>query len=114
DLAGKQVKLEGPAAAVDAASRLVQILDVPPDPAGQNVHLMPVPPAQMNNVRRAAALIRTASGGPAGNMPLAALLMQRSDAPAPSGTAPGAAPPPTGLPPFPAAPGAAPDLSGGS
>ena len=83
DAGAKQVKLEGSAAAVDAAT--------PPDPGpgfaarpgGRNVRLMPLQPAELAGVQRAASVMRTANGAPAVAMPLAALLMQqRPDAPA--------------------------------
>ena len=86
DLSTKQVKLEGSAAAVDAAARLIHVLDSPQDPAGRNVRLMPLQPAQLASVQRAASMMRTANGAPAVAMPLAALLMQpRADAPAAGG-----------------------------
>lgn len=115
DAGTKQVKLEGSAAAVNAAARLIYVLDSPQDPAGRNVRLMPLHPAQVASVQRAASLMRTASGAPAVDLPLAALLMQprpdalaavgnaplaaslapaaRAEAPAPSGIRGGARPP---------------------
>jgi len=98
DLSTGQVKIEGSAAAVDAAVRLISVLDSPQDAAGRKVRLMPLHPAQLASVRRAASLIRTVSGVPAAALPLAALLMQpRPDAPAADGNAP------TGRPPVPTA-----------
>jgi type II secretion system protein D len=101
-----QVKLEGSAAAVEAAARLVHVLDLPQDPAGRNVRLMPVQPAQLTSIQRAASIMRTANGGSASAMPLAALLMQpRPDAPAAGGISQAPAPP---------APAARPDVSAAS
>ncbi len=98
DFSAKQVKLEGSTAGVDAAARLINILDLPQDPAGRNVRLMPVQAAQVANVRRAASLMRTASGEPAVSLPLAAMLLQaKPEAPAAGGN-------PPILPPIPQAP----------
>jgi type II secretion system protein D len=111
----KQVKLEGPAAAVNAAARLIQALDSPQDPGGRNVHVMPLQPAQLASVRRAASIVRATNGPPASSLPLAALLMQpRPDAP-PAGAAPSppAAPAPGANPNAPATPGARPGDVGG-
>ena len=63
DQGTRQVKLEGSAAAVNAAARLIYVLDSPQDPAGRNVRLMPLHPAQLASVQRAASIIRTAGGG---------------------------------------------------
>lgn len=88
DLNTRQVKIEGSAAAIDAAARLISVLDSPQDAAGRNVRLMPLNSAQLASVQRAASLIRTASGVPAAALPLAALLMQpRPDTPAADGNA---------------------------
>ena len=93
DLSANQVKLEGPAAALDAAVRLIQILDAPPDARGRHVRLMPLQPAQLAGVQRAASIMRTASGPPVA-MPLAALLLQpRPAEPAAGAAAPSAASP---------------------
>ncbi len=93
DRGTNQVKLEGAAAAIDAAVRLIQVLDAPQDPAGRNVRLMPLHPAELASVQRAATIMRTA-GGPAAAMPFAALLMQpRPEAPAAGGNAPPILPP---------------------
>ena len=111
DFANKQVKLEGPTAAVDAATRLVQVLDSPQDPAGKNVRVMPLQPAQLASVRRAASIIRSASGAPPASMPLAALLMQRPDSSPTGGTSAIPAPPaPGGRAEVPAPPAAAPAI----
>ena len=105
DFGAKQVKLEGSAVAVDAAARLIQVLDAPQDPAGRNVRLMPLHPAQLASVQRTASMIRTADSGSAATLPLAALLMQsRSDAPAANRNSPLPLPPlpavkPDGSPP---------------
>ena len=66
---------------------------------------MPLQPAQVASVQRAASMLRTASGAPVA-MPLAALLMQpRPEAPAAGGN------PPTILPAGPQPPAAKPDVS---
>jgi len=110
DISTRQVKIEGSVVAVDAAVRLISVLDSPQDGAGRNVRLMPLHPAQLASVQRAASLIRTASGVPAAALPLAALLMQpRPDAPAADGNAPTQLPPvPAANPEVSAAPGARP------
>ena len=72
DSTAKQVKVEGAAAAVDAAARLINALDSQ-DSANRSVRLMPVQPAQLASVQRAVSLIRTANGP---TLPLAALVMQ--------------------------------------
>ncbi len=105
DLGANQVKLEGSATAIDSAARLIQVLDAPQDPAGRNVRLMPLQPAQVASVQRAASILRTAGGAPVA-MPLAALLMQpRPEAPAAGGN------PPNILPPVPQPPPPRPDVS---
>ena len=101
DPSTKQVKLEGSAAAVDAAVRLIHVLDSPQDQAGRNVRLMPLQPAQLASVQRAASIMRTANGPSPAALPLAALLMQRPDTPPAGGNSP------TTLPPLPAAPSTA-------
>ena len=99
DFSTKQVKLEGSATAVDAAVRLIQVLDSPQDAAGRNVRVMPLQPAQVASVQRAASIMRTANGAPPVALPLAALLMQpRPDTPPAGGTSP------SRLPPIPTAP----------
>jgi len=100
DAAAKQVKLEGPATAVDAAARLIRVLDSPQDQAGRNVRLMPLQPAQLASVERAASVIR-AVNGPRVALPLAALLMQRPETPPAGGAAPSATPPAPGASPGP-------------
>jgi general secretion pathway protein D len=90
DTVAGQVKLEGAAAAVDAAARLVQILDLPPDPSGKNIRLMPLQPSEVASVKRAASLLRTPNGEPAVSMPLASMLLQAR----PDASANGATPPP--------------------
>ena len=95
DPAARQVKLEGSAATMDAATRLIHVLDAPQDPAGRNVRLVPFQPAHLASVEKAASMIRTASGEPAVSMPLAALLLQpRPDALAAAGDPPLPNPPP--------------------
>ncbi len=98
DLANKRVKLEGAAAAVNAAARLIQLLDSPQDAAGKNVRVMPLQPAQLASVRRAASIIRSANGAPTASMPLAALLMQARPDSAPVGATPGVPAPPAPRP----------------
>ncbi len=94
DSATKQVNLEGPAAGVDAATRLIQVLDSPTDSAGRNFRVLALQPTEMASVQRAAALLRTANGPPPVTLPVAALLMQqRPDAPPAGGAAPIPAPP---------------------
>jgi general secretion pathway protein D len=104
DLSTRQVKLDGASDAVDAATRLIQVLDLPPDRAGKNIRLMPVAPTELASVQRAASLLRASSGKQAVVLPLAAQVLQPTpDAPAAGNPV---LPPLPGTPPETAAPGA--------
>ena len=58
DAGSSQVKLSGSGPAVDAAVRLIQILDGPPE-GGRNIRLLPLRTAHLDDVQRAMAAIRT-------------------------------------------------------
>jgi len=61
DLAGANVTLEGPAAAVETCARLIQVLDGPREAAGRDVRLLPLRAANLASVRRATDAIQTAT-----------------------------------------------------
>ena len=56
-----EVSLEGAATAIEAAARLIQVIDQAPDTAGRDVRLIPIETAQLTGVQRAAAAIEKAT-----------------------------------------------------
>ncbi len=92
DLSSDQVTVEGSTATVEAAARLVQALDAPQDAAGKNVRLMPLHPAQLASVEKAASIIRNANGS--APSPMVAQIFQPRTDNAAAGSPPGTVPPP--------------------
>ncbi len=74
DTAAGQVTIEGVPAAVDACTRLVQVLDQQSNDGDKEVRLMPLRTTQATDIRKAAEVIRTATGSSApGSHPPATL-----------------------------------------
>ncbi len=99
DAAAAQVRITGTGPAVDAAARLVEILDGPPE-ENRNTRLLPIRTAHLDDIQRAATAIRTVSDSSSGTPAKLAYYQARGGEAAPA--APTAvAPPATGpaLPP---------------
>ncbi len=99
DSAAGQVKIAGTGPAVDAAARLIEILDGPPE-ENRNTRLVPIRTAHLDDIQRATTAIRTVSDSSSGPPAKLAYYQARGGAAAPAApTAVG--PPATGpaLPP---------------
>lgn len=80
DFSAGQVTVEGGAGAVDAAARLIQVLDNPQDANGREVRVMPLRTAQLASVQRAATVIQNATGPQPADPPMVTMLFQQRDA----------------------------------
>ena len=98
DAATAQVKITGTGPAVDAAARLVEILDGPPE-EGRSTRLLPVHTAHFDDIQRAATAIRTVSDSASGTPSRRAVYQSRNTEVAqaaptmPTAVGPPAAPP---------------------
>ena len=66
DLGGKQVAVEGPAAAVESCARLIQALDSAQETGGQSTRLVPLRTSKPASIRRAIDAIRDTAGAAVG------------------------------------------------
>ena len=91
DWAAGQVSIQGAEAAAEACARLIRTVDNQAAAGGSDIRLLPLRGAPSASIQRAAALIRSATGTRAGEVPMIATLFQAKDA-TPAAAAPVAAP----------------------
>ena len=102
DSPAQRVVIDGPASAVDACGRLVQLLDNPVRDGQRSTRVVPLWTSRPEGVQRAAQAVVTAMGPAAAHAPMTLALFQpRADAPA---AVPPPPVPPTAAAPAPAAP----------
>jgi len=106
DSPARRVVIDGPASAVDACERLVQLLDTPARDGQRSTQVVPLWTPRPESVQRAAQAVVTAMGPAAAHAPMTLALFQpRADAAA---AAPAPPAPPTAAAPGSAAPSPAP------